>query len=436
MDQGNKEFELSGTLGSLNDAALNNLANSATNDTVTNNGQNLENQVVSQTTNNDIELLDVPVSKVDVVDEGNTSSAEANNFVITDKVDSISDSSLESSISLQPNMNPVSTNFDIGDIGSVPPMDPTGKTEKKSKKKKNILFAIIVVILIFAVGALVFYYLHISKGSIGNAVVTKDLSLEIGEDLPSDINEYATFKSISSSNCILDTNNVDTTKAGKYEYSITCGNRSYKGNIALTDSKAPEVKTKTIVKKVDEEITAEEFVSECNESTNCTYTFENSEQVLNNIKQAGSYEFNIIVKDANENSATVPVKMIVIDSDIKVYLNCVLSDQTEEGFNGVVSYVDKIGISPESQYVGIYFKITEYMASSEDEYNKIKTNYETNKVWDINNGEGTPVFDDTNLTISIEQPYSGESDFGTDYSSIKTHYETTKNYRCNLLNVN
>jgi len=78
----------------------------------------------------------------------------------------------------------------------------------------------------------------------------------------------------------------------------------------------------------------------------------------------------------------------------------------------------------------------EFIVSTEDEYNKIKTNYTENGSLDINNGEGTPIFDDTNLTISIEETLSGEAEFGSDYSSIKTHYETTKNYKCNIINVN
>ena len=47
-----------------------------------------------------------------------------------------------------------------------------------------------------------------------------------------------------------------------------------------------------------------------------------------------------------------------------------------------------------------------------------------------------PTFDDENLTITIEETLSGESSFGSDYSSIKSYYETTKNYKCNILNVN
>ena len=427
MNQDNKEFELSGTLGSLNDAALNNLANNNPNETTANN--------IDQTPiNNEIEMLDVPTPVVETQIEQNVEQTPVTqqNVIDTPMTGSLN---IEPVMPTEADLNPIPTNFDIGDIGSVPPVDPTGRGEKKSKKK-NGLFIFLVIVFILAIGALVFYYLHVSRGSISNAVKTKDLNFELGAELPTDINEYATFKSISGSNCILNTSSVDTNKAGTYEYTITCGSKTYKGNLTLKDSTAPVIKSKTIVKKVNDTITPEEFVSECNDSSECTYEFDNAEVVANNLKQAGTYEFNIIAKDETGNSNTVPVKLIVIDSDIKVYLNCQLTDQTIEGFNGSVSYVDKIGISPESKYVGLYFRIKEFIVSTEDEYNKIKTNYNENGSLDINNGEGTPIFDDTNLTISIEETLSGEAEFGSDYSSIKTHYETTKNYKCNIINVN
>lgn len=438
MNQDNKEFELSGTLGSLNDTAINNLANDNTNVETANNLE--QNKEVIGTINNDIEMLDVATPVVEEPVQNTSVEPVINQEVVNQPVEANTKTESELNIDplnmpTQPDLNPIPTNFDIGDIGSVPPVDPTGKGEKKSKKK-NVLFIILVIIFILAIGGLIFYYLHVSKGSIGNAVETKELQFELGKSLPTDINEYATFKSISGSNCILNVNNVDTSKAGTYEYTITCGNNTYKGNIVIKDSSAPEAKSKTIVKKVNDTITPEEFISECNDSTECTYEFADSELVANNMKQAGTYEFDIIVKDANENSNTIPVKLIVIDSDIKVYLNCGLSNQTIEGFNGSVSYIDKIGISTEHQYVGLYFKITEFIVTTEEEYNNIKNNYTENGILDINNGEGTPIFDDTNLTITFEETLSGEADFGTDYSSIKTYYETTKGYKCNIINVN
>jgi len=436
MNQDNKEFELSGTLGSLNDAALNNLANQ-TNELPENNtdqNNNLTEETVP-TVNEEIEMLDLSEPIADVSVESVEAPRVASDANVSNELNSL-DKDVLQPVSAQTNLDPVSPIFDIGDIGSVPPIDPTGKGEKKPSKKNKGLFIFLVIIFILAIGALVFYYLRISKGSIDNAVETKPLNAELGEELSTNIEDYANFKSISSSNCVLDTSSIDIEKAGTYEYIITCGSKEYKGKITLKDTKSPEVEVKTIVKKVNDTITPEEFISSCKESTECTYTFENAETVSNYITQAGTYDLNIIIKDKNENSNTVPAKLIVIDSDIQVYLNCVLSEQEIEGFAGNVSYIDKIGISPDTQYVGIYFKIKEFRASTEEEYNNIKNSYQNDGVISINNGEGKPIFDDTNLTITFEEILSGEAEFGNNYSAIKAHYETTKNYKCNIVNVN
>lgn len=408
----NQEFELSGTLGNLNDIPNNNELN---NDSLT---------IMPEV--NEIEMLDVEIKPEEQVNMTQDNQMINQNINLNE---------VPNNNSLDQNLNPIPNSFEIGDIGSVPPIDPTGKGEKKSKGKK-VLFTILIIIIIFGIGAMVYYYLHISRNSIGNAVIPKELSFEIGEDIPTDINEYATFKSISSNNCILNTNNVDTSKVGEYEYKITCGNNVYTGKIYLKDSKGPEVETKTIVKKINDPIAPEEFIKECKEKGECNYAFENVDTVTNYMQQAGNYDLNIIVTDPNNNVSTIPVKLIVIDKDIKVYLNCVQAEQSNEEFKGNVSSITKIGISEDSQYVGLYFKIKEYILTTEEEYNKIKNNYIENKVLDVNNGEGTPIFDDDNLTISFEEIMSGEAEFGTDYSSIKNYYETTQNYKCNIMSVN
>jgi len=424
MNQDNKEFELSGTLGSLSDTALNNLAQQNSNETVT----TLENTVVAEENNeSEIEMLEVlepeaPTSLDPVVEVSN------------DDLELVNSDNLDSSFSTinTEGIDSIPTNFNIGDIGSVPPVDPNGKKDKKSK----FLFIILLIIFILAIGALVFYYLRISKGTLSNSVVTKDITIQIGEELSTNINDYATFKSISSNNCILNTKNIDVNKTGNYEYTISCGNRIYKGNLSIKDTVAPQVKTKTIIKKVNEEVLPQDFIALCDEASECTYSFENPEIVTNSITTPGTYEFNLIVMDSSNNVTNAKVKLIVMDIDIKVYVNCVLADQVEEEFDGSVSLINKIAINDETVYAGLYFDIKEYIAKTADEYNRIKNEYTTNKVLKINSGTGTPIFDDNNLTITFEELVSGEVNFDKSYSAIKKHYEQDNNYKCNLVSAN
>lgn len=415
----NRDNELSETLGSLNDAALNNLNNQNPNNELFNTIQESETQ--------DIEMLDF-----DVPENSNTSDTSLS---MVNSLDSNIQSFESNNFEMpQADFEQIPTNFDIGEIGSVPPVDP--KVKKEKGKKNNTWFVILVIILILIVGALVFYYLKVSKGTLDNAVSTKDITIEVGNELSTNINDYATFKSLSSNNCILNTKNVNINQLGTYEYKITCGTKAYTGKVLVKDTMAPLATLKTIVKKVGDVVKPEDFIEKCEESTNCSYSFTNSDTVNSNLQQAGTYNIEIIIKDDNDNSSTVEATLVVIDSDIKVYLNCVSDPITEETFNGTKTHIHKIGINSGLAYAGVYFKTKEFIANTEEEYNNIKSNYINNRVLNINSGVGVPTFDDTNLTITIEELITGPAEFGDTYNTIKNYYETTMNYKCNIINAN
>lgn len=425
MNQDNKEFELSGTLGSLNDTALDNLVNNTETENI------VENNTIVE--DNEIEMLDVaePVS-VNIDTQSNNDTLDNNSI----NMDLNANNEYIQPVVSQSTLDPIPTTFDVGDIGSIPPMDPLNNKENKPTKKKKGLFVFLVIILILLVGGFVYYYLHISKGALSTAVTTRDLTLQLDDNLSTDINDYATFKGTDSNNCILDTKNVNINKVGTYEYTITCGTKTYSGKITLQDTKAPEVTLKSIVKKVNDVVAPEEFVSECNETSECTYSFNNVDAVNNAMMTSGSYDIEILVTDANNNSNVVKAKLIVIDTDIKVYLNCVSNDQAIDNFDGTLANINKIGISPESQYVGIYFKTKEFTAKTEEEYNRLKNEYKNDGKISITEDSIKPVFDDENLKIIYEETISGEAEFGTNYAEIKTYFENNNEYKCNILNVN
>ena len=136
MNQDNNEFELSGTLGSLNDAALNNLANQNSDETANNNIETNEIEMLeidvptqSEKINNNTENISEPVI------ETHEENYDLNTINTNDALN------LNNNLDVPPEINPINNNFEIGDIGSVPPIDPTGKDEKK-KKKNHILLKI------------------------------------------------------------------------------------------------------------------------------------------------------------------------------------------------------------------------------------------------------------------------------------------------------
>ena len=115
----NQEFELSGTLGNLNDIPNNNELN---NDSLT---------IMPEV--NEIEMLDVEIKPEEQVNMTQDNQMINQNINLNE---------VPNNNSLDQNLNPIPNSFEIGDIGSVPPIDPTGKGEKKSKGKK-VLFTIL-----------------------------------------------------------------------------------------------------------------------------------------------------------------------------------------------------------------------------------------------------------------------------------------------------
>ena len=120
----------------------------------------------------------------------------------------------------------------FNEIGTVPPI-PNGLVqtpvmspeEPKPKKKKNkLIFVIIIVLLIAAVGVGVYIFLNVSNKPAKIGVTPKEVEIEAGAEVSTNIEDYATFTGINSANCSLDTSNITYTSVvgAEYSFSITC----------------------------------------------------------------------------------------------------------------------------------------------------------------------------------------------------------------------
>ena len=112
-------------MGSLNDAALDNLTN-----------QNTDVNTASNLEQNEIEMLDVPeppvVPGVNTDFQSSQTVESEQGTVSNDEFNTFNNAAM-SAIPSQPTLDPIPTNFDIGNIGSVPPVDPN----EKGNKQKN-----------------------------------------------------------------------------------------------------------------------------------------------------------------------------------------------------------------------------------------------------------------------------------------------------------
>ena len=194
------------------------------------------------------------------------------------------------------------------DIGTVPPIPnnpvPNVEEPKKPKKKggNKLLFVIVVLLAITAVGVGVYIFLSISSGK--NAVVVKQVNIELGSSVSTNINDYATFKNIDVNTCSLDTTKItDTSTLGsEYPFNIKCGEYVYTGKAKIVDTTVPEVTMKEeLTVALNSTVKPEDFIENCNDASDCTYEFKEEAKVTEYLKTAASYKIDIIIKDAAGN---------------------------------------------------------------------------------------------------------------------------------------
>lgn len=319
----------------------------------------------------------------------------------------------------------------VANIGAVPP--PKKKEEKKGPNK--MLFIVLIVVLLAAIGFGVYYFLFLGKSSI--EVVTKDLTSNINVPLSNDPNDYATITGTDSKNCTVSTLNVNITVAGNYQYTISCGGETFKGNITIVDEQAPEVVLQDVIVKAGTTVAELDFIESCSKDT-CTYKFANAATVTTNLQTPGEYKVDINVSDDNENTATVTGTLVVLSSDSNWILECLLEEEMSSG-SATKTINDQYSINTQNNYSGFARRIVTYEFDNKDAYTQAVGNKEATITFDGITGNAS--YDDENNTLVISKILSTDeltTTFGgtlqTTYVGIRTHY-TTLGYSFDLIDL-
>jgi hypothetical protein len=318
------------------------------------------------------------------------------------------------------------------DIGVIPPK----KEEPPKHTGKKVLFVILIILLIAGVAVGVYYYLNLAKNKTNTSLVkTNNMTLELGEDIPTDITKYATFSStINSTNCTLDTSKIDNKTIGNYSYTITCGTNTYNGTLAVKDTVAPTVSVQDVYKTVGETVTPDDFILSCKDATACTSKYNDEASVTNDLKTAGTYAIAIVVTDASGNNVNVTGNLIVVNGTVSAYLKCTSSYAMQSEYRGTYHSVDTLAIDSSNSYLGITKRSVIYVFLQASEYNTVKEK----NLNEIKFGDYTGKFtwDDTNYSLTIDTYVDSktlDTEFGStfpkDYNTIKTYYEG-KGYTC------
>lgn len=327
-------------------------------------------------------------------------------------------------------------------IGTTPPisLEPEKGPKKKNNKNNKTLFVIIIVILLFAIGFGTYYvlkYTDILASTPKVVINTKDMEVNIGESLSTDINDFASVSGTDIRNCNIDITSVDVNAVGVYKYKVTCGDIYKEGSVTVSDNRELDVTTQKVYKASGEEVVATEFIKNVN--SDYTYEFVSDSEVQGYLaKGAGTYTVKIKVSNGSKELET-EASLIVLEHKVKGYLTCQTKEQGLTGSSTTKVIKEKFAIIDDgnSGFGNIAEEIHEFKFTDETEYTDYLATYKTYGVVTIDSVTGSAEFDDENLTITITNELSkedlntkyGESNLLT-YGTIRSYFKNTLGYEC------
>ena len=312
---------------------------------------------------------------------------------------------------------------DFDQIGTSPELDAKAKGKRKSNK---LLLLILLLAVIGGLGYGCYYFINV-KGILNTSDVTvKAVTAEKGEELSTNIADYATFKNTSSSNCTLDTKKVKTDTVGTYEFIITCGSKSYKGKVTVQDTKGPEIVVKTNIVTAGTTLDANMLVASANENAKYQYA---SESEREKFQTAGLQNLKIIATDDNDNTKNYVIPVIVTSYEYSMGIIATkdITDESEENPSiiekNVIVYNNSAGYINDTSYTAYIMIFEDY-----DGYKAAIKNYDDSGVFTYKSYTGTPVFYPEEDTIVIVKDINTDlifDEFNTTYTNLKTNNYST-----------
>ena len=369
----------------------------------------------------------------------NAYTAAANNQMPNPGVNPVGQPNLnmnQNNQNINPGVNPMPNGMNLGvnpsvgfdnpnNIGTIPPVNnnPEANKQKGKKKMNKTLFIVLIIVLLVAVGGAVYWYLNLPKTP-AITITTKDVTYELNDEMSTNVEDYATITGTNTSNCILDTGSVDTSKVGEYKYVVKCGTEAKEGKVLVGDTKVPVVSLLTVYKDLNSEVTPEEFIGICSANTTCKYEFEDKEAATALTSEVGEKTVSIVVTDESNNEMKVEGKLVVLESKIRAYYECESKEQNLEDLNATMTLTHTLGILDTSAadgglaFGGFGTQKIVYTFTDAEQFDNLYKDFKQNDKVKINNVEGIAMFDKKDMTITMV------SDI--DLSSLKTQYGEDK----------
>ena len=349
---------------------------------------------------------------------------------------------------VMPNNSTSSTGFTNPNvIGITPPV--SFEPEKEPKKKQNkLMFIIIILVVLAGVGFGTYYVLNytniFNKATARISITTKDLEVEIGKSLSTNISEYATISGTESTNCSLNTKEVDQNKVGVYTYTVTCGETSKTGKITIFDNSELVVNTNVVYKMKGETLEASEFAKEDSDLTFELVDAEAAQKLIDD-NEFGLHEIDLKVTDSNNKSAEIKGKLYVLEHRLKGFYTCSANEQNVQDLGAKKQVSERFAIVDNNgnAYGNITYEIITYTFSDETAFNKLLEEYQENKKLKIEDNEFEDdiefIEDEKQIIITSERDNTevleeyGAENMAT-YKTIGEYFKNTLKYTCTYAN--
>jgi hypothetical protein len=312
-------------------------------------------------------------------------------------------------------------------FGSVPePPSFDDASSKKSKKTNKLLLIILVVVLICGIGYGIYYYLSLGKESatVSN-ISTKSLTLELGEELSDDIDDYATISGYDKNSCSVDTDDVSVGKIGEYYFYVICGDNKVQGIIAIDDTTSPVVTLNEVTVLPNATVNAEDFIESCVDASECSYEFADIDMVNNSLKSVGEYDIEINATDEYNNTTSLIAKLIVSNNAPVKYLTCTSKAKTVDDIDATMITTYRFGVDSSNKFYNATRK-AEFTFNELQKYNNTVNSYDESV--GINGVVGNASYNETLKTITLNSNITLD-DFNKDMNvTIADDMNTIKAY--------
>lgn len=310
--------------------------------------------------------------------------------------------------------------FDMGvGVPTPPPMDGSmnqGNNKEKKKKEKKIrtpLLIALIIVLLVGIGYGIYYFLNISKQNNNTPIVTLKLTnWELGEELPMNIEDYATITNVDPASCTIDKTNLNINEVSTQKYSVSCPGLStpVEGTLEMKDTKGPDVLTKDLIIVPNGTVNLEDFIVSCKDPSLddgvCDISIKEGQTSLEElVKTVGSYEIALVVRDNYNNATELTVNLKVDENAPETSLKCEKEVESQE-LNAKVTTTYNYGITANNTLYNVE-KITTFKFETIEDYEAAKTTYEEEN--NINGLEGTAKFETAAKAIIITSEIEKEA---------------------------